>query len=271
MSEGGTRAGAETAASIPPSSRPPHQHQLLQAGRQVLLPVRHLAGHYLLLQLPVDLLADQDEAAAGAGRGAGGEDAQGRALGLHGDATGRARRPCPIRGVAQHATGGASQPPPGAHLSIGRLRLHWLVQSSKSTISNRVPRICGNSSGRCRRCSAIACTAGRAARPAVRQGSGRRGQAGRSAAWQACSCLCAAPALPWQAWPLERPAALHRSTHCCRGGGRLAARLVPEVVARQVVDGRRALQGGGVRPQGRIGWGCYRKAVGRRRALQGGA
>ena len=35
-----------------------------------------------------------------------------------------------------------------------------MVQSSKSTISNSVDRICGNSSGRCRRCSAIACRAG---------------------------------------------------------------------------------------------------------------
>jgi hypothetical protein len=31
----------------------------------VLLPVGHLAGHYLLLQLAVDLLIDQNEAAAG--------------------------------------------------------------------------------------------------------------------------------------------------------------------------------------------------------------
>ena len=42
-------------------------------------------------------------------------------------------------------------------LSMGRLRLHWLVHSSKSTSSNSVVSSVGSSSGRCRRCSANAC------------------------------------------------------------------------------------------------------------------
>ena len=40
-----------------------HQHQLVHAGREELLAVGGLAGHDLLLELPVDLLVDQYEAA----------------------------------------------------------------------------------------------------------------------------------------------------------------------------------------------------------------
>jgi hypothetical protein len=47
-----------------PASQPPHQHQLLQAGSQVLLAVGHLARHNLLLQLPVYPLVHQDETAS---------------------------------------------------------------------------------------------------------------------------------------------------------------------------------------------------------------
>ena len=40
---------------------------------------------------------------------------------------------------------------------MGRLRLHWLEQSSNSTISNSVVSSVGSKSGACLKCSAITC------------------------------------------------------------------------------------------------------------------
>ena len=40
---------------------------------------------------------------------------------------------------------------------MGRLILHWLVQSSNRTTSKSVDKVWGNSSGRCLRCSPMAC------------------------------------------------------------------------------------------------------------------
>ncbi len=128
------------------------------------------------------------------------------------------------------------------------------MQSSKSTISNRVDRICGKSSGRCRKCSAMACSGGGVGRASggLRRCGGQPFAQTYAVSCGFCSTANACMGNGWidrlctaggsrteHAGQRDTPSNLSAadpSTHCCCWGGAVAARHVLEVVPRKVVN-----------------------------------
>ena len=227
----------------------------------MLLPVRHLAGHNLLLQLPVNLLADQDQAAPRAGGGEGSSVATLAGVLPAAEARGPAddRSLLPPRPASRQQPCCAAAPQHGAAEAplVGAvLKQHNLKQRGQDLGEQLrpLPQVLRY----------------RLARGAGGAGGGKGGRRGFSAAKCLVNCVnCNACRLVWagsQRCPLPLPPC-PLPAHCCRGGGALAAGLVLEVVPSQVVHRRRALQGLGRK---RAGWFETRKTSCRFRQAGGG-